>query len=274
MKVFVKGLLRKIYKRKKPRWPIPQYDEKNQPFFLFLITPPYSGSTAIAKLLDSSPRTMTLTKKGEGQWLVPGLCEQDRWEQDKEVNYESVKAVWLNAFQKEKKLNPHIEVVIEKSPPNMMRTEGLSSQFTNCSFLANNRDPYANCASILYRHHIADNISSIHRKEVLEASAKKWMLLSYKIRELIIEKEIPFLTYEGFCSNPSSILDLLNLPKGVSNTIDINAKVKVKDYKIQSIFNQNERQISKLTDKEIECIGFILKSDSDLMDFFGYEVMP
>lgn len=211
--------------------------------------------------------------RGEGQWLVPGLCEQDRWNPDKEVDYASVKAVWLNAFQKEKRLNPHIDVVIEKSPPNMMRIEKLSSQFSDCSFVAINRNPYANCASILYRHHDADNISSIQRKAVLEQLAKYWLMRSYKIRELIIKNGIPLLSYEDFCHNPSSILDILELPKGVSDTIDINTKVKVKDYNEQPISNQNQRQISNLTDDEIEYISYFLKSDNELMEFYGYQVV-
>lgn len=266
-------MLRTVYSRTRPRWPIPRYDENNQPHFFFLITPPYSGSTAIAKLLNTSQRTMTLTNNGEGQWLVPGLCEQDRWDPNKEVDYESVKATWLNVFQKEKKLNPHVDVVIEKSPPNMMRIEKLSSQFTDYSFLANNRDPYANCASILYRHHDPDNISSKKRKEVLEQLAQNWLIRSYKLKEIITKNEVPLLTYEQFCQNPSSILEVLELPEGVSDTVDINAKVKVKDYKAQFISNQNERQISNLTNSDIESIGRILKTEIALLEFFGYGVM-
>jgi hypothetical protein len=216
---------------------------------------------------------MILSKNGEGQSLIPGLYEKDRWNPDKEINYESVKAVWLNAFQKEKKRNPHIDVVIEKSPPNMMRIEKLSLQFTNYSFLANNRDPYANCASILYRNHDPENISSRKRKEVLEGLAQHWLRRSYKLKEIIVNNKIPLLTYEQFCQNTSSILDVLDLPEGVSDSIDINAKVKIKDYKIQTISNQNERQISNLTRADIESVGSILKTDAALLEMFGYEVM-
>jgi len=266
-------MLKTVNPSTRPRWPTPRYDENNQPHFFFLITPPYSGSTAIAMLLDTSRRTMTLKPNGEGQWLVPGLCEQDRWNPDKEVDYESVKAVWLNAFQKKLQSNQDVDVVIEKSPPNMMRIDKLSSQFYNYSLLANNRDPYANCASILYRNHDPENISSIKRKEILEKLAQDWLMRSYKLREIIIKNKVPLLTYEQFCQAPSSLLKVLELPKGVCDTININAKVKVKDYKVQSIVNQNERQISNLTNAEIECIGKNLKHDSTLLDFFDYKVI-
>ncbi len=262
-----------VHKKMKPKWPAPPYDEENQPHFLFIITPPYSGSTALAKVLDTSPRTMTLRKNGEGSKLVPGLSQKDRWNPDKKVDYASVKAVWLNRFQEVKRLYPHIDVVIEKSPPNMMRIEKLSSQFSEYSFIANNRDPYANCSSILYRNWYAKYFNSKKRKRLLEEYAKDWMMRSYKIRELVIEKNIPLITYEHFCHDPSAILGVLRLPEGVAETMDLKAKVKVKDYEPQPITNQNDRQIKNLTDDEIECIGSILKSDNDLMKFFDYQVM-
>ncbi len=269
----IKKTLRKIRGITKPRWPTPEYDDNNQPHFLFLITPPYSGSTAIAKILDTGRRTMTLSNNGEGQWLIPGLCKKDRWNPDKKVNYKSIKAVWLNKYQSKKKLNQDIEVVIEKSPPNMVRIENITSLFKNHSFLANNRNPYANCASILYRLYNPTKISMEKRKRILEQLAEGWLMRSRRIKELIIKYKVPLLTYEQFCQNPSSILDSLNLPKGVSEDIDINAEVKVKDYKPQIISNHNERQISNLTKKDIENINHILEKERNLLDFFGYDLL-
>jgi hypothetical protein len=265
--------LRKTQQITRPKWPTPRYDMNMQPHFFFLITPPYSGSTAIAKLLDTSQRTMLLSPNGEGQWLVPGLCEQDRWDPAKKVNYESVKAVWLSTFQKHNKLHPHVDVVIEKSPPNMIRIKELSSQFIKCSFLANNRDPYANCASIFSRHSDPEALKPTERKKVLMKIAQSWLMRSHKLKGIITENGVSLLTYEQFCQNPSSILEAIILPGGVSNTIDTDAKVKVKDYKPQSISNQNERQISKLTNADIESISCVLENEKSLLEFFGYEIM-
>jgi len=276
MKTFkniTKKIVNEIYQKLKTRWPVVTFDENVQPHFFFLITPPYSGSTAIAKLLSSSSRIMCLKENGEGQWLVPGLCEIDRWDPEKEINYESVKSVWLRVYQKEKELNSHVDVVIEKSPPNMMRLEQLSSQFSNYSLLVNNRNPYANCASILYRLHDPQNLSATKRKEVLVRLVKDWLTRSKKLRALITKHNIPLLTYEKFCENPASILQVLDLPDGVSDSININAEVKVKDYQVQAISNQNERQIKNLTSEDIRNISLILNTECELLRFFGYEVV-
>ena len=244
-----------------------------QPHFFFLVTPPYTGSTAIAKIIATSERTMLLSPNGEGQWIVPGLCEKDRWDPNKKVNYESVKAVWLSTFQEQNKLNPHIDVVIEKSPPNLIRIEQLSSLFSNCSFLANNRDPYAHCASILYRSDGVKSFSTTKRMSDLNKIARQWIVMSNKLKEFISKNEINLLTYEQFCQNPTLILEMLNLPEGVASTIDVNAKVKVKDYEAQPISNQNARQISKLSNAEIEGISVVLESERALLEFYGYAII-
>jgi hypothetical protein len=252
------------------RWPRPIFDENDQPHFLFIITPPNSGSTALIELLNSSHKTMILQPRGEGQWLVPGLCEKDRWNPDKEVDYLSVKAVWLRKYQDINRLTQNVDVVLEKSPPNMMRMEMLSSQFKDFSFMANNRNPYAVCASVLYRHYDVEKIDSDDRKEILGNLAKEWVIRSLKIQELVTRLKFPLLTYEEFCHNPTSVLNFLNLPDSVSQSINTNANVKVKDYEIQPIINQNGRQISKLTGEEIECIRQVLNPNTELMAYFGY----
>ncbi len=174
--------------------------------------------------------------------------------------------------KKRRKQNPQVNVVIEKSPSNMMRIEQLTSLFAKYSLLANNRDAYANCASILYRRHDGANISAIRRQKVLEMLAWKWLVRSYKLRELITKYGIPLLTYERFCENPALILEVLDLPPGVSDTIDVNAKVQVKDYLPQPISNQNKRQISQLSDEEIALISRVLAPHRTLLDFFNYEI--
>ena len=259
-------------KKPKSKWPRPNYDETAQPHFLFIVTLPFSGSTALAKLLNTSPRTMILQDRAEGQWLVPGLCESDRWEGNKEVDYGSVKAVWLHTYQSTKRLTQNIDFVIEKSPPNMMRLEKLLAQFDQYSCIANNRNPYACCSSMLYRNHDAKNMTPHQRQVVLEQLAHDWLLRSKNLRALIDKLKMPKLSYEDFCQDPSALLNTLSLPDDLKETVDPKANVKVKDYESQPISSQNERQISQLTSQEIDHISKILETESELLHFFGYKI--
>lgn len=269
----MKKMLKSVYASLKPKWPRPKFDGADQPHFFFLLTPPNSGSTAIAKFLDSSPRTMTLTPNGEGQWLVPGLCAKDRWNPEKKIDFDSVKSVWLKAYQDAKASNPEVDVVIEKSPPNMMRIKELSTLFSSVSLLANNRDPYANCSSRLFRYHDEEDIRSSSRETILRNLASSWVQRSQRIRDIVEENDIPVLTYERFCETPALLLDMLSFPEGVTDSVSLDAQVKVKDYQLQSIVNQNERQIADLADTDIDCLNEILKPETELLEFFGYRLL-
>ncbi len=255
------------------KWPIPEYEEGDEPHFLFIITLPYSGSTALVKILDTSYRAMLLKGRGEGQWLIPGLCEKDRWDSKKEINYPSVKAVWLKQFQKSKELTKNVDIVLEKSPPNMMRIKELASQFKSYSFLANNRDPYACCASRLYRKYSLSNMNEDERFLALHKSAEQWLERSQKVQDLVKELNIPMIAYEEFCQDPSSILPKLNsLPEGFINTINFDAEVQVKNYPPQKIINQNARQIANLNDEELELLTEVFSEKKELLAFFGYRI--
>lgn len=253
-------------------WPRPSVDSGKQPHFLFMVTPPFSGSTAIAELLCSSPFAGFLQERAEGQWLVPGLCADDRWDINKPVDYASVQATWLHRWQCLQAADPALRVVVEKSPPNMVRLEPLAALFSDVSFLANNRDPYANCASILYRMHDGEGLAPAQRMQQLRTLASHWILRSARIRELVSRLGIPLLTYEQFCDDPASIISKLNLPSGVAQSIDVRAPVRVKDYPMQGIANQNQRQIALLHDEEIAAISEVLAPQQELLDYFSYEL--
>ena len=253
-------------------WPLVSFDKENEPHFLFIITPPYSGSTTLAQLINTSSKTAFLQQRAEGQWLVPGMSAKDRWNKNKPINYASVKSIWLKQYQSIAKLDKNINVIIEKSPPNMIRIIELSSQFKSFSFIANNRNPYANCASILYRNFDADKTSLEKRIEILSNLAKNWLKRSNIIDNLISNLKIPLVTYETFYEKLSSVVSSLQVPKGVIETINIDAIVNVKDYPPQKIINQNKRQVNKLLDIEIKHLTKIFFEHQSLLGRFKYSL--
>lgn len=255
-------------------WPKPEYDNDILPHFLFIITPPYSGSTALAELINSSHRTTFLQERAEGQWLIPGMCGNDRWDPEKYINWNSVKATWLSKYHEIKRLVKNIDIVIEKSPPNMVRIKKLTSIFPNHSLLAYNRNPYANCASIMYRNYDPKNKSPEERQRILKILAKSWIEKSTLIRALVLELNINMFTYEDFCADISACIKKINLPSDALRSINCESVVKVKDYKPQQILSHNERQISNLTAPEIGFLTDILAEDSGLLSFFGYAPAP
>lgn len=216
---------------------------------------------------------MILHPKGEGQWLIPELCDNDRWDDQKKIDFKSVKAVWLNQYQRINRLTQNIEVVIEKSPPNMVRIEALAAQFLSTSFIANNRNPYASCASRLYRRHDTKELTPEERKAILMGFTRDWINRSTWLQALVLKLGISLVTYEEFCDSPSTLTTALPLPPEVVKTINYNALVSVKDYQPQKITNQNHRQISNLSNDDIDTMNIALQKSQALMSFFGYALI-
>jgi len=255
-----------------PDWPIIPVKENFEPYFIFLLSPPYSGSTAISKIFINSTNVSQIHSKAEGQWLIKGLCSKDRWEKNKFINIKSVRSVWTSRCLKAAGCK-RVSYFIEKSPPNMMRIELLMSIFPNHLLLSNNRNPYASISSAFYRNNKMpySELSISNRTDKMMHIAKKWVNRSIILKEQIIKHNIPHLSYEKFCEKPSILQENIDnaLFRGAIK-LNLMSKLKVKDYEPQLLNNMNNRQIKNLTKTDINIISEILKDHKELLTFFGY----
>jgi len=255
------------------RWPCPTVKIKDDPHFLFIITPPYSGSTALAQLLNSCHTSAFLQKRAEGQWLIPGMCEKGRWDRGKYIDWNSVRAVWHQRINLLRESDQNLDLIIEKSPPNTVRIDHLINAFPNSTLMAFNRNPYANCASILHRRHEQAAKSSADHIILVKSKAERWLFRSRWIRKWITEMDVVNFTYEEFCSDPAACISRLYEYIPSLRTVDVDATIKVKDYEKQKLANQNTRQIAGLNRQVIDAISEVLDSDIELVTFFGYSLM-
>jgi hypothetical protein len=252
-------------------WPVVKCKKGFEPKIIFLITPPNSGSTAISQVFINSLNVDQIGKRGEGQWLIKGLCSSDRWDRKKYINKKSVRSVWLKECFKKYEDNGAM-YFIEKSPPNMMRIELLQSIFPNHILISNNRDPYASVSSLLYRYTKDINkISDEARVKSVEIIVKAWIARSLVLRKIINKQNVQHVPYEKFCDKPYLLQESID-NSNFNGAIKLNfeSSLKVKDYKPQPIMNLNEKQINKLTETDIEIINESLKSHEELLSFFGY----
>lgn len=255
-------------------WPHPRVSLKDEPFFLFILTPPYSGSTALAQVLNSSPTTSFLQRRAEGQWLVPGMCQlPNAWDSETQMNWDSIRAVWFERVKLIQEAVQNVEVIIEKSPPNLLRIDKLVDTFPNNAVIALNRDPYANCSSRLYRRHKPELKTEKETIQIVQLLASDWITRSQWVKKWITELNLLYSTYEEFCENPDDYLDkIINLVPQLKG-FDSKKKFKIKDYNFDTISNQNARQIGNLSQGQISAISEVLENEADLLDFFGYQLL-
>lgn len=214
-----------------------------------------------------------LRKNGEGQWLVPGMCETDRWDPEKNIDWTSVRAVWLKRIERINQAFPDTTLIIEKSPPNAVRIDQLTETFPNHSLMAFNRDPYANSSSILHRHYRPERKTEEKRIELLSKLAAGWLFRSRWVKKWIEEREVVNFTYEQFCKDPSTCMAMLAVQVPVFETVNVDTEIKVKDYKKQGLINFNDTQISKLSPREKDAITKVLSQAPELLSFFGYHFL-
>jgi Sulfotransferase family len=242
------------------------------PKFLFILTPSHSGSTVLVKHLNTSPYSMLLNSDGEGQWLVPGLSDSDRWNPEKQIDWKEVRQTWLKKYHEINRLVANIQVVLEKSPPNLVRFDHFKKHFQNSVFMVLNRDPYANCSSKFHRTQNSDKFLPEERLQSLSKLAADWVVKSSYLFRAIEAENLLFFTYEQFCEEPEICLNrVLELCPELEQ-IDTSVNVRVKDYPAQQLSNQNQRQIDLLHANEIEAISSILAPKIELLQKFGYQL--
>lgn len=221
--------------------------------YIFVLCPPFQGSSIILNLLSSSPNTSTLlgvngTWAGESQWLYKYNGDDKYLENRNNPEYKLDMKVINNIFDKYYDNNKYIYV--EKSPSLVLRAKDIQDYFSKLGdvyFIISIRNPYSTNIDI--------------NKWVLYAKCQK-----NNIKNL---ENIIVTNYEELCLNTEKvikrILDKIPLLENLSS-IDNN------------YYNSNERFLKIHTDKVNRIINKksknkILKNNLDLLKFFGYKYL-
>lgn len=114
--------------------------------YLFVLCPPYCGSTLLWKLLGTSAHVSTLPSEGQ---FLPGARESMRahpWRREQSLPWAEIKAVWESHWDHDK------PVLLEKSPPNLIRVDEIRAHFQPVRFVAMVRNPYAHAEGLMRRN--------------------------------------------------------------------------------------------------------------------------
>jgi hypothetical protein len=247
--------------------------------WLFVVTFPNGGSTALADFLAASPHCGKLTHNGEGQWLVPSMTlPKMRWDPSHDPSYRAVRAVWLNEARR---MFGKPTVVVEKSPPLMCRLRALLPYFQSMqpTVLRFTRDPYATCASWARRRspsmlarvwRLKLDPNDFSEKELFTELGRLW---AQRARLMIDLQDVTDLrlTYEDFCADPVGSLGPLTqrLPE---LQFRADTEVRVKDYQPQRIRDMNAEQIALLSASQVGYVSAGLASDVAAVEGLGYSL--
>jgi hypothetical protein len=154
-------------------------------------------------------------------------------------------------------------ILLEKSPPNTLRSRWLQHNFRPSRFLAITRHPYAVCEGIRRRE----------GHSILEA-ARHWVLANeWMLDDITHLEHCLFMTYEDLCFRPQHYLQQVRAFLGLESAFDPQVlatprRIHNIDGRPELIRNFNARSVQQLSASDVAAIDRIA---GPLMERLGYE---
>lgn len=227
---------------------------------LFVLSPPFSGSTVLWRVLNTSPNVTSLPHvRGEGQFIpsVKHMMRDDPWNPGKSLDWNFIRDQWSRLW------DPGRAIRLEKSPPNILRAPEIERHFPNSHFVAMMRNPYAFCEGICRRLSVD-----------MRFGAETWLSHARaQMRNRQTLERILFFTYEEFTDQTERVRARLLDFLPALQSLDIGGT-----YFAKSILGRGERpiqnfnglKIKELSDDDRRAIRAVLQQRRDVLDFFGY----
>ena len=232
---------------------------------LFILSPPFCGSTLLNEILSSSNNVSCNNNIGlrEGQQLPivkDILFTKERWDPKKEINWQVIHSIWDQYWDKSK------GVFLEKSPPNICRAKKIENEFQNAKFICLTRNPYAQVEGKMRRHKTL-------AKEAAELSIK---YLKYQKENIEQLKSTLLISYEELAENPivikNSIISFLPELSDINIDLKFNAH-NLRSKKNMAIINLNHEKIAKIKADDLIIINTIFREEEALLNYFNYQIV-
>jgi hypothetical protein len=240
-----------------------RFKDKFQHKFLFVLSPPYSGSTLLTEALmrckEVSCNNILDNKEGQFLFEVREEMRKDPWNPDISFPWEKIKAVWLNYW------DPDCKVFLEKSPPNIIRASTLSQLFEPANFIIVIRDPYATIEGLLRRSF-----------KDAKSAAEFWVsCASHQYKNATFLSNVLVLKYEEITEERESAER--KVKSFIQELDDFHLGGKFFAHNIQQkpaeVTNFNIEKINKLSKEQLKAINSVLKNNLKYLNVFGYSII-
>lgn len=225
--------------------------------YLFVLSPPYAGSTVLWRLLCTSANVSAFRVEGQMLPDAKPLLRGDHWNPHKEVDWEAVKAMWERCWDSSK------AVLLEKSPPHLVRAESLATHFVPASFVLLVRDPYAFSEGYMRRKGCS-----------AEVAARFWVFCArWTLKNLeVLERKI-LISYEEIVQDPTqAAVRLLSFcPElGALDTTQQFSARTIRGRGSKQLTDYNALKIGQLSRREIAEITSVLEENETVIGRLGY----
>lgn len=225
--------------------------------YLFVLSPPFSGSTVLWQLLQTSPHVSAFSAEGQHLPAVRDIMRPDRWNPQRAMPWDVIRPLW------EAQWDLNQPVLLEKSPPHLLRAPAIDAAFPNAHFIVLQRDPYAFC----------EGYSRRTGKSMTEA-AEFWLLCAdFQRANRATLPRVLALTYEELTTDPVGVAGAIGRFVPQLGTLDPHAAFKahsVLGTGARRLRNLNPIKIDRLDNAALAAVTAVLATRPDLPEAFGY----
>ncbi len=179
------------------------------------------------------------------------------WDPSKQFPWPDIKEKWEQVWDMSK------PILLEKSPPNLVRALEIQQAFEPAYFIAIIRDPYAFCEGRRRRH-----------KSKIAQSAEFWVkCANYQLRNIKELDRVTYFRYEDFAGEPERAR--AQILAFMPELLDLDVTRSFKARSVQGsgerkIYNFNREKMDRLSAADIRAINSVLKDNQEVMDFYRY----
>ena len=234
--------------------------------YLFILSPPFCGSTLLSEVLSTSNSVSTNNTRfqREGQKLpkVREIMFTDlRWDENVDYDWIYIKQEWRKYW------DSTTPILREKSPSNLVRAKSIENHLTPSYFIRWVRNPYAHCESLLRRE---------KRKYSSKTAAEFAVKCLYYQKENAESLKNVFLTsYENLVFDPLQFADKIQSFLPDLGKVETSQEFKAHNFKNRKmkINNLNREKISKLTPDQLQDINLVFRKNIDILKYFNYSLI-
>ncbi len=233
--------------------------------YLFILSPPYCGSTLLNEIISTSPNVSVnnpyWTREGQTLPTVKNIMfkKSERWNKAVDFDWLDIKKEWRKYWDISK------PILLEKSPPNILRAQSINHTFKNAYFIIFYRNPYAHCESLMSRNKMGTESAAKFAIDCLERQKEN---MDLGLRYISV-------SYEKLTSDPKQFKRevLKFLPE--IDKMDFSMKFHAHNFKNKAmqIENLNDEKIRRLDQNQIARINEVFEQNLELLDFFQYSLI-
>jgi hypothetical protein len=245
--------------------------------YVFVLCPPFSGSTVLWRLLQTSPNVSALPREGQFLDPVKAIMRRDPWNPEVALPWPQIKAEWSKYW------NPDKPLLLEKSPPNLIRAQAIEKAFSPCAFIVMIRDPYAQCEGLVrrrarmfkvFKHQPTPGRNA--RDDAVEFFARQWIrFATWQIENIERLERVVHFTYEEMAEQPGATA--AKIMAFLPELGELKASEKFQSHSVAGhgsrvLTNMNELKWQSLRKSDIAIINGVLQGHPELLEFFGYAI--